>query len=102
MFGTCAACHGKDGKGGAGPALATVRETFPDCADQQKWITLGSEGWKNEVGDTYGAQGKAITTVMPAFGESLSPEQIKQIALYERVRFGGADLASEKTACGLG
>jgi hypothetical protein len=33
---------------------------------------------------------------------SVRPEQIEQAALYERVRFGGADLEVEKGACGLG
>jgi hypothetical protein len=102
VYGTCAACHGGDGQGGAGPALATVRETFPDCSEHIRWVTLGSQRWKDEIGPTYGTQGKPIDAVMPEFGASLTPEQLRQIALYERVRFGGADLATEKAACGLG
>lgn len=102
IYSTCATCHGGDGQGGAGPALATVRETFPDCTEHIRWVTLGSQRWKDEIGATYGAQGKPIDAVMPEFGASLTPEQLKQIALYERVRFGGADLETEKAACGLG
>ncbi len=101
VYGTCAACHGGNGQGGAGPALAMVRETFPDCADHVKWVSLGSKRWKDTVGTTYGAASKPIEGVMPEFGESLTADQLKQIALYERVRFGEADLDSEKEACGL-
>lgn len=101
VYGTCAACHGGDGEGGVGPSLLGVRETFPDCDDHVRWVTLGSERWKDEVGPTYGTQAKPIDQVMPEFGTSLTPVQLKQIALYERVRFGEADLESEKAACGL-
>jgi mono/diheme cytochrome c family protein len=102
VYGTCAACHGGDGQGGVGPPLAGVRETFPDCTEHIRWVTFGSQRWKDEVGPTYGAQDKPIDAVMPEFGTSLTSDQAKQIALYERVRFGGADLESEKVACGLG
>lgn len=102
VFSTCASCHGKQGEGGVGPALTTVLETFPDCSEHQLWIQLGSERWKAEVGSTYGAANTPVEKVMPEFGTSLTPDQLKQTALYERVRFGGADLATEKEACGLG
>jgi mono/diheme cytochrome c family protein len=102
IYRTCAACHGKEGEGGVGPGLAGVLETFPDCADHKQWVALGSAGWKAAVGDTYGATGKPISGAMPNFEASLTPEQIEQAALYERVRFGGADLEVEKGACGLG
>lgn len=101
MYATCGACHGKQGEGGAGPALAGVLETFPDCQDQQRWISLGSARWKEEVGETYGATDKPVAGAMPSFEESLTAEQVRQIALYERVRFGGVDLETEKEACGL-
>lgn len=101
VYGTCAACHGGDGQGGAGPALTTVRETFPDCSDHVRWVSLGSRQWQDTVGPSYGAQENPIEGVMPAFGDSLTDEQLKQIALYERVRFGGADLENEKSSCGL-
>jgi hypothetical protein len=79
-----------------------VLTTFPQCADHRRWIALGSEGWRDEVGDTYGATDEPVDGGMPAFGDELSLERIQQAALYERVRFGGADLLSEKAACGLG
>ncbi len=98
---TCAACHHATGTGGVGPALTAVRETFPDCADQQQWISLGTVRWMAEMGATYGANDIEITGVMPEFAQSLSPEQIAQVAYYERVRFGGGDEAVERASCGL-
>lgn len=101
IYATCAACHGKQGEGGAGPALTDVLVTFPDCQEQQRWISLGSARWKEEVGETYGATDKPIAGAMPSFEESLTANQVRQAALYERVRFGGLDLETEKEACGL-
>jgi mono/diheme cytochrome c family protein len=101
VYGTCAACHGRTGEGGAGPSLESVRETFPDCADHVRWVSLGSQRWKDTVGPTYGAQARPINGAMPEFGKSLTPDQLKQIAVYERVRFGGADLETEKASCGV-
>lgn len=100
VYASCAGCHGADGTGGIGPALASVRETFPDCNEQIRWISLGSERWKSEVGPTYGANGAEIDNVMPSF-ESLDERSIRQVAMYERVRFGGGDLETERSACGL-
>ena len=102
VFTTCAACHGAEGTGGVGPALATVLETFPACEDHVEWINLGSEGWKETHGETYGAQDKPIAGAMPSFSTTFSEKEIRQVALYERMRFGGADEATEAVACGLG
>lgn len=101
VFETCAACHGKSGEGGIAPPLTAVRESFPDCATHMRWISLGSEGWKKEVGEVYGAFGKPVVGRMPAFS-NLTELQLQQIAVYERVRFGGGELTSERAACGLG
>ena len=99
-FGTCAACHGADGTGGVGPAFASVRETFPDCETQIEWVRLGSTGWQEEHGATYGATGKPVNGGMPSFAK-LDDREIRQVVLYERVRFGGADEVTEAEACGL-
>lgn len=100
VFATCAACHGTTGTGGVGPALAAVRETFPDCRTHIDWIRLGSEGWKAEVGPTYGANDTPIDKVMPSF-DTLDEQALRRIAFYERVRFGGGEPESERAACGL-
>ena len=101
VYATCAACHGADGSGGVGPALEGVRTTFEDCADHIRWIRLGSERWKTEVGPSYGSQNAVIDKVMPSF-DSLDDRAIRQVAMYERVRFGGGDVESERASCGLG
>jgi mono/diheme cytochrome c family protein len=101
VYATCSACHGADGAGGVGPALTEVRTTFGDCADHIRWIQLGSERWKNEVGPTYGSQNTVIDKVMPSF-DSLDDQALRRVAMYERVRFGGGDPESERAACGLG
>lgn len=99
VYQTCASCHGKDGEGGTGPALTGVLETFPDCADHVEWIRLGSDGWLEEKGTTYGAD-NPVEGGMPSFGGSLDESELRQIALYERVRFGGSDEDTERVACG--
>jgi mono/diheme cytochrome c family protein len=63
----CASCHGADGGGGFGPALADgmVVADFPDPADQEAVVANGR-----------GA--------MPSFADSLTPEQIKAVVAYTR------------------
>jgi mono/diheme cytochrome c family protein len=97
----CSTCHGVRGQGLAGPALAGVTATFPDCDDQLRWISLGSEKWKEEVGPTYGAQDKAITSIMPGFEAALTDAQIAEVAAYQRSAFGEADPATAMGDCGL-
>jgi mono/diheme cytochrome c family protein len=63
----CARCHGADGGGGLGPQLSggKVVEAFPDVEDQITFVTRGRDG-------------------MPGFGDTLSPEQIRQVVEYTR------------------
>ena len=63
---SCARCHGADGGGGIGPALAgVVTESFPDVDDQ---IALVSGG----IG------------TMPGFANVLSEKEIRQVVDYTR------------------
>jgi mono/diheme cytochrome c family protein len=82
---SCASCHGGTGLGqGVVPALANgeVQATWPDFRDQLYWVKTGEEGWPS---DTYGAQPKTKNSAtMPAFGATLSEQEIAQIVLYER------------------
>lgn len=101
----CAVCHGDAGQGGAGPAMAggAVLETFPGgaCDEHKEWVTLGSAGWPD---DTYGAQSKPVGgsgSLMPAWGGTLSEEEIAQVALYERVALGGEDEVGAQEDCGF-
>lgn len=104
VYAQCQACHGADGSGGAGPAFTDggILTTFPagSCADQIEWITLGTSGWPDP---TYGANAKPVGGfgLMPAFGSTLDETQIAEVALYERVQFGGEDLAEAEADCGF-
>jgi mono/diheme cytochrome c family protein len=104
-YATCAACHGAGGGGGGNfPAFTggALLSTFPtgQCSDQVEWVRLGTAGWPEA---TYGATDKPVGgsgAVMPAFG-NLTEEQLRSVVLYERVAFGGEDLATALTDCGL-
>jgi mono/diheme cytochrome c family protein len=81
--------------------LATVTVTWPDCLDHIRWVTLGSEGWRVEVGGTYGATAKPVQGGMPAHRDTLTPEQIAAVAAFERITYGGAAAAETLAACGV-
>ena len=96
----CAGCHGPNGQGsGAFPPLTGVLTTFGACADHIEWVTLGSAGFAAE--GVYGDTNKPVQTGMPAFGGTLSPEQIAAVSAFERVRFGGGDPDTVLADCGL-
>jgi cytochrome c len=66
----CLTCHGADGQGGVGPALAgVVAVKYPDIEDQ---IAVVAEG----------------TARMPSFAQSLSSAEIRRIVVYERTKLG--------------
>jgi mono/diheme cytochrome c family protein len=101
----CQACHGDQGQGVSAPALAggAVLTTFGSCEDHVTWVRLGTQGWAAEVGDTYGDTAKPVGGggTMPGFS-TLSDEQIRAVAYFERVRFGGANPEEALADCGLG
>jgi mono/diheme cytochrome c family protein len=87
---SCSTCHGTNGEGGVGPALhgGVAAKTFPQIADQIKWIDNGSMGLAknapfgsatNPLGQQYASKDD-----MPAFANSLTPAQIMDVALFER------------------
>jgi mono/diheme cytochrome c family protein len=86
LYRGCASCHGATGGGGVGPALTTVRETWPDYRDHMMWVRLGSAGWPI---DTYGAQAKPKVGGMPQ--HDFSDAELAQVVLYERATFGGLE-----------
>src|SRR5690606_8548179 len=71
----CAGCHGPQGGGGVGPALAGVSTTFSACTDHVEWVELGSQGFLSAGRSTYGDTGKRVAGGMPGFGGSLTAEQ---------------------------
>jgi mono/diheme cytochrome c family protein len=100
--GNCQSCHGANGGGaGAIPALTGVLTTFGACDDHVRWVELGSPGFQAAGESTYGDTNKPINGGMPAFGSTLSAEQLAAVAAFERVRFGGADPAQTLVDCGL-
>jgi mono/diheme cytochrome c family protein len=104
VYARCQACHSADGSGNPGTPFTdgAILATFPagSCAEHIEWISLGTAGWPDA---TYGATGKPVggLGLMPAFGPMLSPQQIADVALYERVRFGGQDLAEAELDCAV-
>lgn len=94
----CAGCHGASGQGsGSFPALTGVLTTFGSCTDHIDWITQGSGGYPDGYGDTNKPTGGG----MPAFGGTLTPEQIASVAAFERSRFGGEPPEEALVDCGL-
>jgi hypothetical protein len=104
LYQQCVACHSDNGSGGVGPAFTSgaILTTFPSgsCSDHVAWVSEGTTGWPES---TYGATDKPVGGggVMPSFGASLTEEQVAQVALFERVAFGGQDLAEAEADCGL-
>jgi hypothetical protein len=89
----CASCHGAGGGGGSGPSLGGVVETFPAFTDHVAWVTDGSAPLK---GQPYGATGARVATgAMPAFGASLTEEEIILVVCHERITFGGEEPPQE-------
>ncbi len=87
----CAGCHGASG-GGSGniPALngdENVAKVWPTPAQQVAWIALGSAGWL-EAGNTAMENGKPVNGGMPGWSASLTPLEIMEVTLHERVDYG--------------
>jgi mono/diheme cytochrome c family protein len=93
----CSGCHGSRGEGGTGRPLGQVLQTFPNKADHLLWIMNGSPVAGTPYGDPKRPGGQRIagsdgyTTRMPAFKDSLSPEEIAAVARYEREVIGGGE-----------
>lgn len=98
---TCSVCHGDRGAGGIGPSLEFVIETWPDCDDHVEWVAIGSEGWSARHGDTHGATQKPTLGGMPAHEGRLAPEEIRRVAAFERVEYGGLDEDTAIVECGV-
>lgn len=86
----CSGCHGANGEGGVGPALhgGVSVKTFPNEADQVKWIQTGSVPFTGQLyGDPNreGGQAGPAKGDMPPFS-TLSPAQISAVVLYERTK----------------
>lgn len=88
----CSGCHGAEGGGGIGPALADgeVHTTFTSVEDQIVWIAKGSAlvGTGNLYSSDDSPRPRAVAGQMPGYGaESAAPldmEQLVAVTLYER------------------
>lgn len=101
VYRNCAGCHGAQGQGGTGRPLSDgdVLLTFPDIEDHIAWIEEGSDlvgGAGNPYGDPDRPGGQRISGSegygqMAGWGGTLSAEEIRAVARYEReVLSGGA------------
>lgn len=95
----CSVCHGARGQGEVGPSLENVLETWPLCTDQVEWIAVGSEGWQARYGQTYGASQQPIKGGMPAHQDRLTLEDMRRVAAFERVEYGGLEAAAALEQC---
>ncbi|MFP5320633.1 MAG: c-type cytochrome [Acidimicrobiia bacterium] len=87
----CAGCHGAGGGGGVGPGFTggAIYETFPDWITHFEWVRLGSAGWLDERGQTYGANEKPVQGGMPGFTEDqLTDYELIYVILHERLLGG--------------
>ncbi|MPZ51509.1 MAG: c-type cytochrome [Acidimicrobiia bacterium] len=99
----CASCHGANGEGGVGPALAAVTGTFGSCTDHNEWVHSGTAGFQAQGIGTYGDTGTPVGGGgnMPGFEGTLSDEEIASVVAFERVRFGGGNPEETLADCGL-
>lgn len=97
----CGGCHGATGGGGVGPAFTggAIYETFPTFEQHFQWVRLGSTGWQEEVGDTYGANEQPVSGGMPGFGEdTVSDADMLYIVMHERTGLGGENPSEDDAA----
>jgi mono/diheme cytochrome c family protein len=87
--GGCSSCHGAQGEGGSGPALAggASRLTFPNEEDHVNWVKTGSGPF---AGRSYGNPNRPggprppATGGMPGFEGQLSEAEIQAVVKFER------------------
>ena len=75
----CASCHGAEGKGAPlweGPV------PLPDFSDCLATTSEPAEQWETIVRE--GGRSRGLSSTMPAFGEALRPEEIRELVVYLR------------------
>jgi len=90
----CSGCHGAEGGGGIGPALAdgAVHVTFTSIEDQMAWILQGSAvvGTGEPYSSPDSVRERLVMGQMPGYGAqagtSLDVEQLLAVTLYERTQ----------------
>jgi mono/diheme cytochrome c family protein len=98
----CASCHGGGGGGGVGRALSNgeVLLTFPDIEQMIEFVAVGTDGIG--TGTPYGdpdrpggAHVAGSFGVMPAFADSLTPEELLAVVRHEREALSGELIEGE-------
>ena len=90
----CSGCHGGEGGGGIGPALANgeVHITFTSLEDQMAWIARGSAivGTGEPYSSPDSLRERRVAGQMPGYGlgavRELDVEQLLAVTLYERTQ----------------
>ncbi len=90
----CSGCHGAEGGGGIGPALAggEVHITFTSIEDQMAWIARGSAivGTGELYSSPDSLRERRVAGQMPGYGlgasTELNIEQLLAVTLYERTQ----------------
>ena len=106
LYQQCVACHNADGSGGVGPAFTggAVLATFPSgaCLDHAEWNLcryrwLARPDVRRKRKGCWSRWSHARIRRLVNRGT----DALAQVALYERVQFGGQDLAEAEADCGL-
>src|SRR3954452_779031 len=79
----CNACHGELGKGAAQTSTEFRRpSTFPDFTQCSQTTAEANAAWKAVI--VHGGPSRGFSTIMPAFGELLSSQDIDDVIAYLR------------------
>ena len=79
----CIACHGSTGKGAPQSSTEFKRPgTFPDFTRCDQTTPEPDSAWKAVI--THGGPYQGFSTIMPAFGQLLSSDQIDDVVAYLR------------------
>lgn len=85
----CVICHGPNGKGD-GAAAAGLNPKPANFSERQS-----STATKQLDVVTNGGASQKLSPVMPAFGEALSEQQLKDVIAYVRAKLSGTKTASK-------
>ncbi|MEA2259906.1 MAG: hypothetical protein QOJ51_2731, partial [Acidobacteriaceae bacterium] len=79
----CIACHGDMGKGAPQTSTEFRRpDTFPDFTQCSGTTAEPNAAWKAVI--VHGGPSRGFSTIMPAFGQLLSPQDIDDVIAYLR------------------
>jgi mono/diheme cytochrome c family protein len=99
----CSTCHGPGGGGGVGRQLndGEVLKTFPDITDMLEFVYAGTQGigTGNPYGDPNREGGQHVAGSfgnMPAFGETLTPDELLAVVRHEREVLSGEEVPPEQ------